>query len=339
MMILLAGPAGAEPVVTDGFGILPTRLLSPDRATWTDAPTGGAPADPGDPATVLLFAGPKLLVAGRDRAHLVALGLDQHGNLVRDGQIATFSMPDSALPDQRTRNGIADILHLPQPKARRMTVGAQIGDRQSPPADLAVTADLSALFPRIRAPEPPSARIDLLQLESLPMTDRHGNVVPDGIALDLTMLGANGAALATPVTLAGRAQTVLVPRDMQGTQDARLALGAQQGPVAPIDFGRVVPLPAPPIAAWALGDLDLTVLRIGPVGTQDGHLMPDGTPVRVTTDDGIATGWLRDGQVELQLPRPAGLGPMTLRLDMPGLSERRRVTPGLPPPAAIEASE
>ena len=340
LSMLLAGSAMAEPVVTDGFGILPARLLGPDRAAWSDAATGGAAAEPGDPATVLLFAGPKLLVAGRDRAHLVALALDPHGNLVADGLAALFTVADRPQPvDAPTRNGIADILYLPPPKAARMTVGVRIGDRQSPPADMAVTADLSQLVPTIRPPQTASLRSELVAVESLPLSDRYGNVVPDGIAMDLTLLGPEGAALATPVTLAGRAQTALVPRDMQGAHEAQLALGAQQGPVAPIDFGRLVPLAAPPILAWALGDLDLTVLRIGPVGTLQGHLMPDGTPVRVTTEGASASGWLRDGQVDLQLPRLPGDGPFALRLDLPGLSERRQVVPGLPPPTTIEASE
>ena len=83
LMILAASPLRAQGTVSDAFGILPAAALSPERAAWAGLRSGDAPQTvaPAPADTVLLFIGPKSLVAGAEDGHAVALAVDRHGNL------------------------------------------------------------------------------------------------------------------------------------------------------------------------------------------------------------------------------------------------------------------
>lgn len=339
-LALLPAMASADAVVTDGFGIAPAGQAAPERATWTDAPTGGGPKAPGPVGTVLFFVGPKALVAGRDRAHLVALALDADGNLAADGQPAQFAMAPLPGGQGVTRDGIADLLVMPPPRSGRMIGGVTIGGRQSPPGDLTVTADLSDMAPHLLAPQDPVAAGDVVMLSTQPLIDRHGNAAPDGIALGLTVQGPDGAGMLTATTLGGQGRTVLLPRDLGGDLAAGIALGGNAGDGTTIMLRPDQPLAAPPLSAWADADLGLTRLRLGPVTTTAGHLMPDGTPVTLTAaDDRTAQAWLIDGHADLTLTHLTAPGEIQVDLTLPGLTESRRVILGPPPRAVIEATE
>ena len=83
LFALIGSPSLAESYVSDGFGIVPAEALSDERAAWAGLRIGDkadvVPA--GEPASILLFVGPKALVAGKDEGHAVALVFDAQGNL------------------------------------------------------------------------------------------------------------------------------------------------------------------------------------------------------------------------------------------------------------------
>ena len=85
-LCLIASASSAEDIHIDGFGVLPTSGLTNERLSWSGV-TGLAKQsviDHGEVDRLHVLAGPKSLVAGRDKGHVVALAVDEFGNLVAE---------------------------------------------------------------------------------------------------------------------------------------------------------------------------------------------------------------------------------------------------------------
>lgn len=306
---VLATPLAAQDHVSDAFGILPAEALSNDRAAWAGFRTGDVPVvtKAGEADALVIFVGPKALVAGRDEGHAVALAFDAFGNLVQGAQ-ASFSLETNGAMGAEVRNGIAGVLFRPEPAAGTFAAGVSIGPLQSPRALYQVTADLASVAPAIE----PAADLEaetVATISSTELRDRYGNPVEDGTGTTLTLTHDDGSTtlLSAPVREA-RAEATMLVRDIGAGGSLRLDL-ATADVSAEVGFEALTGESPTDVLVWAMDDIGAIGLRIGPVTTGAGFLLTDGSPVEVTVTSGgeaMGTlGWLRDGYFEAVLRRPS----------------------------------
>lgn len=329
LLSVLAAPLTAENHVTDAFGILPAEALSKDRAAWAGLRGGETPTstEAGEAEAMLIFVGPKALVAGRDEGHAVTLAFDAFGNLVQGAQ-ASFSLETNSTMGAEVRNGIAGVLFRPEPAAGTFSAGVSIGPLQTPRALYLVTADLASVVPAI---EPPAnlGPESVSTFSSTELRDRYGNPVEDGTGTTLLLSHKDGSTtvLAAPVREA-RAEAAMLVRDIGAGGSLRLDL-ATANVSAEVGFKSLTRESPADVLVWAMDDIGAIGLRIGPVTTGAGYLLTDGSPVEVTVTSGgeaVGTrGWLRDGYFEAVLRRPSGEASVEVAFSSTLGSERRGV--------------
>jgi hypothetical protein len=323
VLLLIAPHAAAQGYVTDGFGILPTEALGPERAAWSGLRTGPRGADlfaPEAPDTVLFFLGPKSLTAGADDGHAVALGLDRHGNLVANGTEAAFALGPQRSDGFETRAGIAHSLFRPAPAAGTQLGGASLGARQSARATFRVTADLSDIAPQMRAHSDDIVMETITTLGSAPLSDRFGNPAEDGVSTTITLDHGDSSTLVTALVTDGRATARLLTRDMPQTVSATMTLGrAVSAPAMNLTVQPMRLMADIPAMLRPLPDIAALQLSVGPVQTDAGYLLNDGAEISVTLEavsgvQATVTGWLRDGHFDALVPLDPQAGPFHLTI-------------------------
>lgn len=306
-LALLSAPALADPLVSDAFGLFDPATTRPERLDWAGWTSRAGLVPPQAPDSVIIFAGPKSLVAGKDHGHVVGIAIDRHGNLVADGSPARVTVAGK-VTTTRTRGGIADLLVPPQTRADTLFVGVEVGQRQSPKAMLGITADIASLRPVLDGPLPPAGPDTELVLTSTPLADRFGNPAPDGTGLTAILTHADGShSLAHGLVLQNRATARLITRDIPGRAMATLTLGQQHSAPLPLLVDQPRATARPKVDLTALPDIDAIRLRLGPFLTADGYALSDGAQVSVMADlrqgeTYTETAWVIDGAVELLLP-------------------------------------
>lgn len=337
-LIFLPVPVLAGETLSDAFGILPAEAISAERASWAGLRNGEEAAEiaPETVDSLLVFVGPKSLVAGKDEGHAVALVLDRHGNLAADGLAVDFTIGGTRMTDAATRDGIGHVLFFPDPVAGTHAAGARAGTRQSPRALFRVTADLGSATTAF-LPLPPAQTESVATLRTEDIADRFGNPVEAGAAIPLLLRHTDGThSAATAVVIGGRAGADLLIRNMEagGTVEATLAGRSLQETSVTLQ-----PLTRPAATdavLWQIPDLDALGLRIGPLMTGAGHMLTDGAPVRVTAttssgDTATAEGWVKDGYFETTLPLSSTSESVEIAFETPLGAETRRSAPGPAP--------
>ncbi|MDE9450234.1 hypothetical protein J3R80_07090 [Aliiroseovarius sp. Z3] len=343
LLSVFAAPATAQDHVSDAFGILPAEALSTDRAAWAGLRDGGTfvMTKAGGAHGLLIFVGPKALVAGRDDGHAVALAFDAFGNLVQ-GARAGFSLEANGLIGADVRDGIADVLFWPEPVAGTFAAGVSIGDLQSPRALYLVTADLASVVPAIE----PAANLEaetVSTFSSAELRDRYGNPVEDGTGTTLLLTHDDGSTtlLSAPVRETRAEATVLV-RDVAagGALDLTIATASAS---AEVGLDAFTGASQPDILVWSMDDIGAIGLRIGPLTTGSGYLLTDGALVEVAVTAGgetvAALGWVQDGYFETILRRPSGVASLEVAFTTALGSEQRVVTVRDTAPATIRGAE
>lgn len=307
--VLLAGPALAEKLISDGFGLFDPATASPERrawAGWTDGATTTQVA-PQEPDRIVIFAGPKSVVAGKDPGHVAAIVVDRFGNLVADGTSAAITVSGASVATETT-GGIADLLLAPRTTAEDLLVGATTGQRQSPQAMLSIVADIASIRPRLFGPLPDVASNTSFDVVSEPLADGYGNIVPQGTGASVLLRHADGSySLAQGFALQGRALTRFIARDIPGPATARMTIAAQSSDMAPLSIMTPAPVGTPALELDALDAIGAQRLTLGPFLTSDGYAIVDGAEVTVTAHlkDGTKVtedAWVRDGEISLLLP-------------------------------------
>ena len=305
LALLLSTPVGAGPLVADAFGLY-DPATSGDRAAWSGVTSTGTIA-PRGPDHIAIFAGPKSLVAGHDRGHVVAIVLDRAGNLVADGTPATLTIAGTRQA-VRTRHGIAEVLILPRTHAGDLFAGATSGDRQSPRAMLTVVADVGSIRPQVASPLPAPQSETIFEIASTPLADRFGNPAPDGTAASLLLAHADGSySLSFAQTLGGSLRAQLIARDIPGPAKATLTLGAYNSPAALLTITAPAPSGRPALSLEPLPTIAAQRLTLGPFLTTDGYAISDGAKVTLTAvlADGSGftdSAFTQDGSISLLLP-------------------------------------
>lgn len=307
--LLVSNSALAETLVSDAFGLYDPATTAPERrdwAGWTDGSTAAVIAPQG-PDRLLIFAGPKSIVAGKDPGHVVAIVVDRSGNLVADGTAALVSI-DGAPVATETAGGIAHLLLPPRTKAEDFFVGVTAGDRQSPQAMLSIVADLASAKPSLAGPLPDVASDTAFEIRSAPLTDQYGNPVPHGTGASIVLQHADGSySLGMGLALQDSALIRFIARDIPGPAMATMVLGAQASERLPLSIRAPKPAGLPALELAPLPDIGALRVTFGPFLTTDGYALADGAQVTVTA--GLSDGtqvtdaaWAQDGEISLMLP-------------------------------------
>ncbi|MHA6263524.1 hypothetical protein ACXYMO_09995 [Arenibacterium sp. CAU 1754] len=340
---LLAQPAYADTAeyASDAFGLIPVSAFAgTPRATWsglqetvtangaqksTVLPAGGA-------ETILAFVGPKSAVAGKDKVHAVALGLDRNGNMVSSGTTITFALDQDLRRKGEIRLGVAGTLFTPPPKTGVFHAGARIGDRQSARAEYRVVPDLDSVSP-VMEPQPQFVQPEsFADIRTTPLHDGFGNAIGDGIALQVWLDHRDGTkTMSTALTVADAGRARLLTRGTASPATMRVDLGRKKS--HPITFS-VRPQrieAAPEVRATELRTIGALRLHVGPFLTDAGHVLNDGTPVHVSvrfTGQPAMTyqGWLLDGTLEAIVPGRVGDLPADIEIATETGQFRQRLT-------------
>lgn len=344
LFALIGGPALAETYANDGFGIVPTAALSDERAAWAGLQDGDGTAvvPSGAPASVLLFIGPKALVAGKDEGHAVALAFDPHGNLVQDEKVK-FSLETNGTLASNVADGIADVVFTPPPYSGTFAGGASVGKMQSARALYRVTADLEGVVPDFEGAL--SIRAEMFaSLSSSALADQYGNAVEDGVGTSVLLAHETGETsfLFAPVREA-RAEALVLGRGLEtgGSVKLHLATAIASGV---FNYQAAEAMTPPSLEVWDVAAISALGLRLGPVSTAAGHLLTDGAPVEITLtgEEGSvvrALGWLQDGYFETLVQRPSFGNTVTVSFTTSLGSETRDVLINRMAPRGILGAE
>lgn len=316
----LAGTATSQTLIADAFGLY-DPASAPERRDWAGWTSAGTVVA-GTPDRVLILAGPKSLVAGKDPGHVVALVFDRHGNPVSDETPARVTVDGTVHPTP-TRGGIADLLVPPMTRAGEVFVGATAGDRQSPKAMLGVTADLASVAPILENVPSRVTGETFFEIAATNLTDRFGNPLPEGTAASVILQHDDGShSLGYGLSLQDRLGARFIARDIAGPATAQLALGSRTSDGARLAIPAPQPVGRPNLEVTALPLIAALEVRLGPFLTTDGYALNDGAPVTLTLvlADGTTiseAGWVRDGEVSLTLPIAPGTGVNDVTLTSP----------------------
>lgn len=314
--------ACAQDFVSDAFGMYRADGDAGARASWSGVAGtqggGQVTVEAGDIDALLFFLGPKSLVAGRDKGHAVAIAVDEWGNLIADGTTGELVLGDLTVAVE-TRRGIADHLFQPQPLAGQFLAGLSMGDQQTSRAEFRVTSDLSSVKPAIaETGDQPLTRETFHLIATSDLSDRFGNSIEDGVALQMLIDLAGGTTTRlTAMTREGLALSTFLTRDVEGAGNVRATLGHITSTSAPVtirDMGVAGPLAA---RAFALPDIEALRIRLGPFLTDAGYALNDGAQVRIGVRSGTGRfleidGWVRDGYFETILTMDQSDLPATL---------------------------
>jgi len=339
IFIVLANSVSAQDLTTDAFGILPSSDMG-DRENWAGLRvTSGGVAhvqDAGAASAALLFVGPKSIVAGVEPGHAAVLALDVFGNTL-NGAPARFALGYGDDIEVQTRFGIGDTLFTPPPMAGGLLAGATVDGVQSARADYRVTANLAAMRPLARPYDGNILPETFVSIATQPLRDTFGNLVDDGVGLSLLLSEQSGAVtLLAGVVRDGSAQSTLLTRDISGAVTGQIVLAGTASDGLQIFVDPLVMADPGDIVIWSEPSIHAVHLRIGPMQTDKGYLVPDGTyaEVSVTAQDGLtafASGWVLDGYLSFTLPLLQETAPFDIVLLVGGNRETASVTVSQPP--------
>lgn len=316
----------ANEVTTDAFGIFPTEHLG-DRINWAGLRETSSGTEivqaASEPEASILFVGPKSIVAGIEPGHAVAIGLDAYGNMV-SGVEARFNLGFGSTVNIETRAGLAGVLFTPPPDAGVFLAGASIGGVQSARADYRVTAHLATVQPRFASTEGSILPETFGLISTEVLADVYGNTVDDGVGVTMVLNDEEGAwTYMSSVVRDGAAQNFLLSRDIAGDIDGELALGGAASDGLRLQINELSITDVGEILIWEEEAIQAIHLRIGPMATANGYLVPDGTAgsVEIAANDGLtaqAEGWVLDGYMAfVVLLDPKG-GPFAITLSLSG---------------------
>ncbi|MCU4655219.1 hypothetical protein N8I71_20445 [Roseibacterium sp. SDUM158016] len=316
ILVLLAGPARADTMIADAFGLYPSSSDGA-RAGWSGLqsdlffPEETRVMEPGPADTVLIVFGEKSLVAGDGTGLAAALLFDAAGNLVTDGTAVRLSAADGTRT-QRTRGGIASRQVQAGSVTGRFHASAETGSgatlRQSSRVSYRVIPALSGLAAELTPPAAALPAEEILQLEAAPLTGASGALPPDGVAGALFLSHADGSHTFVPATwIGGALQAPMLSRDIAGAAAARLFLPFSESAPVPVEIARLAPGAALNLSATALPTIGATRLSLGPFTTSQGHHLHDGSPVQLRVRDAAgrvfqSENWLLDGVAEETVP-------------------------------------
>lgn len=289
-----AGEALLEigPPLTDRVG-----LVSLVASTRSGAVHASFVISPGATAVVDPLAGPRTIVAdGTDETMVVSVPVDELGNAMPDGTVVVVSVsrPDGTTADLSTTvaNGIADVRFPSTTLAGPLAIAASSGAARGPAVRVDQVAGRPAPF-TLLVPEGDTDRLRIADGRTLHtfvttrLLDEHGNVLPDGVSVDVEVDTPTGPGRLTTHVIAGRAEFHLESPALPGVVRLEATLDGVTGAPISLDFDRAVDVVPARI------DVSENAVIVGPVLDIRGAFVPDGTvatigDVDVTIQNGTA---------------------------------------------------
>ncbi len=236
--------------------------------------------------TIDIVAGPRTIVAdGADQTMAIAIAADSFGNPVSDGSPLTFTrVDDGGTTSQFEANvdgGLAAVLIDSRTTAQRIEVFAEL-DADAASGRVTYNEVPGPAREVVLEPVEETAFVadgrSLLELRTLPISDRFGNQLPDGHLVRVEVDGPDGIGQLTARTIDGIARFDLVARDRPGVVSvvARVS-GARSLPVE-IEF--VAAVSQLPLRVSAQDDR--VTVEVGPVLDASGAVVADGTPATIS---------------------------------------------------------
>ena len=337
--LLWANLGHAQGITTDAFGVVPTDQLR-QRENWAGLRVfsdGGAVVQPAAaPDAAIVFAGPKSIVAGAEDGHVAVIGMDVYGNMV-DGAATRFELGFGATRAATSTEGIAHLRFRPPPQAGVLLAGATIGGVQSARADYRVTAQLATVQPAMVPNGQTILPETFAALATQPLTDAYGNIVDDGVGLNMLMRAPDGTTTLLPAVVRdAAAHSTLLARDVAGPLQGHAVLAGRESDDFALALEALTLADVGVFHIWPAESIDAVRLRLGPLQTNRGYLVTDGTKgqVFVTSANGDkaqASGWVLDGYLQFTLPLSPLSGPFDITLTIPGNVWSERVLIGSAP--------
>ena len=267
------------------------------------------PLEAVDPVVPLV--GPRTIIAdGSDFTMTVVSPTDRFGNPVVDGTVVDFDLlrPDgerTIVPEPVDR-AISAILIESTTETGRMVISSSVGATEGPSNVVDQVAGVPAPF-TVEADERNTLAdgFTLHQVQTSELRDVFGNLLPDGVAAVFVVDDGTGISFVNSTVQGGfaRAGIESPAEPLELTVSARVS-GAESSPLVMQFDPAVVDVPVD-ATRFAAG----TDLTIGPVLTERGGYVPDGTTVVVTdlsTGRPLAEMDLRGGVVDIELDGVTG---------------------------------
>ncbi|MEV8508431.1 hypothetical protein AB0368_26915 [Actinoplanes sp. NPDC051475] len=303
-------------------------LIARSGNSVTSATLTVAPGPVVGPA--LAAVGPRSIVAdGTDRSMVVTVPTDRFGNAAPDGTQVDVIRGRAGAGERRTELRMDGLLAhgLLQSGTEAATgeVRVGVGAVSGPTVSLDEVAGPPKPFTlQVTGAVPDADGRSLLTVATAVLTDRFGNVQPDGTEVNLRWNEASGGSEADGYTVRGVAQFAIEAPGQAATLALRATCrGTATARPLNVRFRAVQPT----IALTARRNPKGIGVVVGPVRGSLGALVADGTPAAVSVIDpkghkARGSGQLVEGMLRLELPDDALSGVLSVRATVLGRTER-----------------
>jgi len=268
---------------------------------------------------VVPLVGPRTVIADdQDITMVVLLPADEFGNPVADDTDVVVSLIRPGGREQRVTvpvdGGVAASLVQADTVAGRVLVSAEVNEAGGPSHSFDQVAGQPDAFSLSAStnPQPRDLVADgfsLHPIETAELTDVFGNVLPDGVAVEFVVDGAEGRSLVSSTVQAGRSRTLIAAPAVPGEITVTARVSGRES--TPLVLGFVSSL------ASGRAELVADTVRVGPVLGLLGGYVTDGTMVTVATQGSgeiIASGSLLAGETTILLPLGAPTTNLVIRV-------------------------
>ncbi|MEQ8439606.1 MAG: hypothetical protein RIB65_19095 [Ilumatobacter fluminis] len=291
--LTVTGPTGSttvelagtfDDVTVDGYPTEQSGLLTAIVRTADGVGTASVTIEPGEAVDgITPLAGPRSMTADREHWTMVtAFARDRFGNAVTDGTIVEVIArhPDGSVEsiEAPVQHLLAAVRVFSETLAGRTTLRVDVdgatGDEvevlevPGPP----ISVDLLEPTMPLRA----DGR-QLVEIRSDVLVDQFGNELLDGTVGVVQLFGPSGRGTLRTVTIDGRAEFVVEAPSTPGSLSLELTVDGVRSDSLVLNFGADVT--ALPVEVDRTGDA--VALTIGPVLTELGGFVPDGTIARI----------------------------------------------------------
>ena len=261
---------------------------------------------------IVPLAGPRSIVAdGSHWTMVTAIPVDRFGNPVTDGTPVRLHVrrPDGAIEliDTEAAHLLAGVRVYSGTLAGRSTIRVSVDGATGPEVEVLEVPGPPASIELLPAGQ--TLRADgrmLVNVSTASLNDRFDNTLLDGTAVSVAMRGPNGAGQLTAVTIEGRAEFVVEAPRLPGKLELVAVVDGVSS--APLELDFVADVVDVPATARRVSDADRSsvLLEIGPVVTELGGFVPDGTAVTVIGSEVETAAEIRDGRAEIVVAAEPG---------------------------------
>lgn len=309
--LTVAGPTGSttidlggtfDDVTVDGFPTEQSGVLTAIVRTADAVGTATVTVEPGEAVDgITPLAGPRSMTADREHWTMVtAFARDRFGNAVADGTIVEIVArhPDGSVESVETgvEHLLAAVRVYSETLAGRMTLRVDVDGATGDEVEV-LEVPGPPVSVELQAPSVP-LRADgrqLVEIRSEVLVDQFGNELLDGTVGVVQLFGPSGRGTLRTLTIDGRAEFVVEAPSTPGSLSVELTVDGVRSNSLALNFGAdVTDLPVDIVRSD-----DAITLTVGPVLTELGGYVPDGTVALVT---GV------DHDVEIEVVITDGIG-------------------------------